>query len=92
MSTAYYRTEDGLADYFFSFERQRDGSYRAYIVSQPSYRGRSDDMHSTHRLRDSGGRPYVCWTRPLRSEQDAREVAALWADCTQEYIRSGRRF
>lgn len=90
MSFAYYRTKDGLADYGFSFERQSDGSWRAYIVSMPSYGWRDTSLHITHRLRDSDDRYYVCWSQPLRSEADARKVAALWADLTQEYIKTGR--
>ncbi len=86
-----YRTSDGAADYGFSFEEQPDGSWRAYIESQPSYRGRDTDPHSTHRLSD-GSRRYVCWTTPLRSLEVAKRVAALWADKTQDYIRTGTTF
>lgn len=91
MSTIYYRTRDGRADYGFSFERLPNGTFRAYIDSQPSYQGRDEGAHPTHRLRD-GSRPYVCWTDPVRSEDHIRQVAATWADATQEYIRTGRRF
>ena len=93
MSTIYYRTKDGRADYGFTFEHQWDGNWRAYIVSQPSYGIQNTDSHSTHRFRDENdGRYYICWTQPFRSEEDARKVAALWADATQEYIKTGRRF
>ncbi len=61
----YYRTRDDRANYEFSFEQQRDGTWRAYILGQPGYGYRDDDAHSTHRLTD-GGRKYVCWTEPLR--------------------------
>ncbi len=87
----YYRTKDGKADYGFSIERQPDGSYRSYIVSQPSYGNRDTTPGVIHRLID-GDRYYVCWNGRLNSEKEARQVAALWADCTQEYIRTGRRF
>ena len=87
----FYRTKDGQADYGFSIERQGDGSWRAYIERQPSYQGRADDAHSTHRLSDNG-RQFVCWDKPLRSEADAKTVCALWADATQQYIRNGTRF
>jgi hypothetical protein len=89
--TIKYRTKDGLADYEFSFERQWNGEWRAYIVSQPSYRGRDTSLHATHRLRD-GNRNYVCWTKPLWSQQDLKQVVAIWADSTQQYIRDGTRF
>ena len=89
MSTIYYRTKDGRTDYGFSFERQADGSWRAYIVSMPSYGLRETSLSVTHRLTD-GGRYYVCWNQPLWSETDVRKVAALWADLTQVYIRTGK--
>lgn len=88
---SYYRTSDNSADYGFSFEEQSDRTWRAYIDEQPSYRGRATDAHSTHRLSD-GSRKYVCWTRPLRSLDEAKQVAALWADKTQQYIRTGSGF
>ena len=88
---SYYRTSDGSADYRFTFEEQPDRTWRAYIEEQPSYLGRSTDAHSTHRLSD-GSRKYVCWTSPLRSLEEAKQVAALWADKTQQYIRSGSGF
>lgn len=87
----YYRTRDGLAYFHFSFEEADDGTWRAYIDQQPSYAGRATDAHSTHRLSD-GDRKYVCWTSSLRSLNEAKKVAAFWADKTQEYIRLGRRF
>jgi len=87
----YYRTRDGRADYEFSIERQSDGTYTSFIVSQPDYGSRSTGAHDTHRL-STRDRHYVCWDRPLRSEEEAKSVAALWADATQEYIRTGRRF
>lgn len=84
-----YRTADARADYVFDFEYvSRDVGWRAYIVSQPPYRGRDTSMHATHRLGAEGDR-YVCWTDPLRTIDDAKHIAALWADCTQEYIRTG---
>jgi hypothetical protein len=86
-----YRTRDGQDDYHLSFEQQRDGSWRVYIEEQPGYRGRADDAHTTHRLSD-GGRKYICWTNPLRTLPEAKQVAAMWADATQQYIRSGTRF
>jgi hypothetical protein len=86
-----YRTKDRNADYTFLFEEQTDGSWRAYIERQPSYRGRATDAHSTHRLSD-GNRQYVCWTSSLDSLEDAKQVAALWADKTQDYIRTGATF
>jgi hypothetical protein len=92
MRRIYYRTRDGQNDYEFSIESQGDGTYRTYIVSQPGYGMRTTGAHETHRLTDGSGRKYVCWTGQLRSEGEARHVAATWADATQEYIKTGRRF
>lgn len=90
-TTAYYRTKDGAADYKFTFKEYAPGHWRAYIDEQPPYGGRPTGMHETHRLTDNG-RFYVCWAGRLRSEQEVRAVAALWADNTQKYIATGRRF
>jgi hypothetical protein len=79
-----------MADYQFSFERQLDGNWRAYILDQPSYGSRPTDAHATHRLVDTRGRFYICWAGPLTTGSDAQRVAALWADATQVYIETGR--
>jgi hypothetical protein len=86
-----YRTKDGQADYEFSFERQSNGQWRAYILSQPSYRSRPTDSHSTHRLTD-GDRKYVCLKTPPRDVDNLKTVVAKWSDCTQDYIKYGIRF
>ena len=88
---SYYRTSDGLADYQFSFEEQSNGTWKAYIEAQPSYQGRASDSHSTHRLAD-GNRKHICWDRPLKSLEEAKGVAAAWADKTQDYIKTGSKF
>jgi hypothetical protein len=84
-----YRTKDGEADYGFSLEEQPDGSWRAYIVSQPSYRSRGRSLDMTHRLADRNGRYFVCWTRSVHSIEEMKEIAVLWADRTQRYIKDG---
>jgi hypothetical protein len=79
----------GKADYEFTFAwLAPDNCWRVYIEDQPLYRGRNTSDVSTHRL-GLGSRPYVCWDRPLLTYEDARAVAALWADCTQQYIATG---
>lgn len=89
----YYRTQDGRADYGFEFKTMPDGTERAYIFSQPSYQDRDESPHPTHRLTDaSNGSQYVCWDSPVRSRSDVKNIAKLWADCTQEYIKTGKRF
>lgn len=87
--TISYRTTDGLADYQFSFEEQPEDDWRIYIEWQPSYQGRETGIDATHRWSEDD-RFYVCWTEDLHSLDDAKNIAALWADTTQNYIRTGR--
>jgi hypothetical protein len=86
-----YRTRNGRSDYRFRLARMPDGNYRVYILDHPSYGSRDEGSGVTHRLSDSYG-DYVCWTERLNSRQAARQVAAAWADKTDDYIRHGRRF
>jgi hypothetical protein len=88
----HYRTRDGLCDYSFSIKQRASGRFRSYIISQPDYGSRSTDAHSTHRHWDVKGRAYVCWSKPITSEEDALRVCAAWADATQEYIKFGTQF
>lgn len=83
-----YRAKGGF-DYEFTFTwtPQLNG-WRVYIDRQPGYGNRNASEVATHRL-GTNSRPYVCWTTPLRSYEDARQVAALWADSTQQYIATG---
>lgn len=89
--TSYYRTKLAPSDYRFEFVELGPGNWRVYILSQPGYGSRSADNHATHRLVD-GDRKYICWDGRIPGLADARKVAAEWAERTQEYIRSGRRF
>ncbi len=86
----YYRTKDGMADYKFSLEYQSGGGYQAFILDMPSYNGRDQDIYTTHRSIDEHGRYYVCWSKPLYTEEELKKVVALWSDLTQTYIRTGR--
>lgn len=89
----YYRTKDSSADYGFEFRTMPDGSERAYIFSQPSYQGRDEGLHPTHRRPDVNTQEkYVCWDQKIYSRGECKEVAKLWADSTQAYVNSGTRF
>ena len=87
-SSAPTTSSDGSYDFDY---RVVDGEWRAYIRSQPSYGYRDDDLHSTHRHRDSRGH-YVCWTEPIESREECEAVAKAWARGTDRYIRTGERF
>lgn len=51
--------------------KKKCGSWRAYFKGTPP--------SLSHVLRDDDGY-YVCWNRPLQSEQEARRVAKCWMD------------
>jgi hypothetical protein len=85
-----YRTKDGLCDYVFSLERV-GGSYRVYIVQRPSYGSRNRDLLITH-INVNGTREFVCWKYPILTEKRAKSIAKAWAEGTQEYIKTGKRF
>ena len=65
-----FRSSSGTSSGRFTY-RKKNGAWRAY------FRGEPPSM--SHVLRDSDGY-YVCWDRPLRTEQDARRVARRWME------------
>ena len=46
---------------------------------------------SCHVLHDTHG-SYICWSQAVRSIAEARAVAAMWAEATLVYQRTGRIF
>lgn len=88
MTRFHYRTQYQPTDYVFEAV-DVGGSWRAYIERQPPYGSRNQGAHETHRL-TADGRQYVCWDSPLRTEEECWKIAALWADCTQHYVATGR--
>lgn len=88
----WYRTRsESLNFYRFSFEEQPDGRWWVYILDQPDYCGRDDSRYTTHRGCD-GGRYYISPPAPLRTFEQAKAVAAMWAEATDRYILKGSRF
>jgi hypothetical protein len=88
--TVKYRVRDGSIDYAFEFVRIA-GFWRIYIIEQPPYGGWSDGVAETHRHFD-GDRPYVCWSISITTYEDAKEIAAAWAEATEVYRKTGTRF
>lgn len=82
-----YRASSG-EDFDFDFDFDPRDGWRVYITSQPDYGSRSRGEHETHRY-NTGGRPYICWDTPIRTAEDAREIAAMWAEATLHYIATG---
>lgn len=77
--------------YRFRVLQTPDG-YRTYVISQPDYRGRPRDGHSTHLILSADGTlPFICH-KPGHEPRDlpsAAAIAAWWSHCTSRYIRTG---
>lgn len=80
-----YRSRDGSAYFRFGFTALGSG-IRIRILESPSL-----SAGSCHVLRDRQG-PYVCWSGSINSMPAARAVAAMWAEATLVYQRTGRTF
>lgn len=88
-----YRTRDGRA--FFVFRFVAVGSFfEVDIVSMPSYGGRNEGAHETHRLSSDRGGKRICFGQPsaINTLQIAYEFAESWAENTWKYIKTGERF
>ena len=75
-------------DFAFDFEFDPHNGWRVYITSQPDYGPRDRGEHETHRY-NTGSRPYICWDTKIPTAEDARQIAALWAEATLRYIATG---
>lgn len=76
----------------FNIQRNHQGTYDAVILDQPSYGGRPEGAHETHRLPAPNGFAKVCFKTPARDLPSAVAVALHWAECTSAYIRNGGSF
>ena len=83
--TLTYRSTDGTAFFRFRFTL-RGNDVRIHILEFPN-----PGTGSCHVLHDSHG-PYVCWSKPIPSMDAAKRVAAIWAEATLVYQRTGRVF
>lgn len=89
-----YRSWPNSRDYSFTFATL-GGGWRIYINNSPGYGGRPCGSVASHRL-DISTRPYICWSpggqghsTAIATLSEAQAVAALWADCTENYIATG---
>ena len=85
-----YRASNG-ADFLFRIEPEPSGSgWRVVVPDLPDYGHRRADSVSTHLYEMHTTTPYICWSAPMPDPRAAAEVAALWAEATIVYIRTGR--
>ena len=89
-TTDTYRTKDGRG--FFDFEFVDVGSrIEIDILSSPSYESRPSGLHETHRLPSGRGGYKICFGDEsiVKTLSGARKWAAIWAEMTWRYIRTG---
>jgi len=83
--TLSYRARDGSAIFRFRFSALGH-SVRIHILEFPN-----PQAGSCHVLQDNQG-PYICWSSAINSMSAAKAVAAMWAEATLVYQRTGRTF
>ena len=90
----YGNSKHNASDVEFRFKYMLvNGGWRAYIIRQPSFKGRNESLSVTHRYRDSNNNMYyVCWDTVITDIKDIQNVSKFWADCILEYIATGKRF
>ena len=67
--------------------------WRVYIINKINYKFRSRSSHATHRLHAAGETyKYICWNHRINTIEEAKNIAAVWADATAQYIKTGRSF
>ena len=89
-ATAKYRPRNGIGDYLFRFEEIAPGYFKVYVLQQPSH-GEQNLGAIPHLLSDANGL-YICWTVPITSYEDAKEIAARWAEAVEEFRETGKGF
>jgi hypothetical protein len=87
MTVMDYRTRDGFTDYGFAIDFQPDIGWRVYIVFQSFRQGNDDSPPLPYQSIDPTGRRYVDWSEKLDNLEDAKKVAARWAELVQGYRR-----
>lgn len=83
-----YRVRDGSRDYRFDFEHVGTG-WRIYITGRLDREITAASAYAVHMLRD-GQRRYVCWDTPVATLNDAKRIAARWAEGVEVFRRTGR--
>lgn len=76
-----------------------DGRWRAYVISTPNHAGRQRGNHITHLDPDWGnhyeGNLHVDWNHsvcPVKTLDEMKKIAHLWADLCLRYIETGTRY
>ena len=91
-----YLSSDGMMWFdFVIMDCGPDIGWRVYIINvdDADYGYRDVSGHATHRNHFDGDTyKSICWSTPICSFQEAKVIAALWADTTALYIKKGGSF
>jgi hypothetical protein len=89
-------SKEVIGDYEFHYVNDPilSGKIRIYILRQPSYNGRDENLVDTHRLPSKnkvGPKYYICFKegREPTTEEGAKRFARDWAKRTDDYIQTG---
>ena len=76
--------------YSFIIEKCYDG-YRVYINRVPNlFISRDKTNYNPHLYKEkSNNMFYICWTNRIKRIDDAKTLARLWADATQQFVETG---
>ena len=80
-------TED--LDVEFVFWDRGDQGWRIYIITDIDYGIRGDSPHAAHWLKEPHETyRYICWDQKIPTIEDAKCIAAIWAETTARYIKN----
>ncbi len=88
----YQTCEPSILMDFVFMEVGGEYGWRIYIINNIDYGHMDTDGHSTHRNHFNGDTyKSICWRGRINTLDDAKAIAALWADTTAIYASQGRR-
>jgi hypothetical protein len=85
VSTAKYRTTNGTRDYTFRFQHDGNQNFRIFVE------GGTEGLTAPHLISSLEGN-YICWTHAIQSYEDAKAIAAKWAEAVEHFRKTGQSF
>lgn len=88
----YANARHNQKDRWFQFMyRKINGEWRTYILRMPSFNGRSEDLHLTHRYKKDNTY-WICYDPQPSTLEGAQSISRVWSDRELEYISTGVPF
>lgn len=91
-----YISKKGFHDTYVAsiIERTEKGYFEVELLEVPSYRGRADDAHTSHRITSDRNTQIICVAENKGAEpkthQEALNLFTTWADLSSDYIATGK--